>query len=631
MKMNRIAQQKDKQKKEKKIAARNGTKSNPNGPGGQGDVKKGGGQQTTSSSNSNGPGGQGDGKKGGGQQTTSSSNSNGPGGQGDGKKRGGQQTTSSSNPNGQGDGKKGGGQQTTSSSNPKGMAGPGDGNIESGLEPPSSSGADFSIVSFLEELLDVLRNLLENDIQDYSAIDLPSLGSSTKFERVLEDKLKTIHDKAMEMAELCININSEAKYSSVLLKELSDFSIKSTESKRKELSKPPKKVPSTEGEINHLKKHTFQHEENRHSRHFKHLDDNFSSAINVFNKQIEADYTAQLLKTLSEFSQTYDKTSIEKMLCDPPKLFHHVDEEHDKLKDSKYQGETEKNSPTTKIREPSGTIRRIICEMEKKKSSESELQKATIKVENLTQELENLRDQTQKLDYEVNTLRTRLSELVGAKLTNNNPAITDLSDPDRPTKLAEKYSSLYDYQWTDAFAELAKSNPKASEKDLTGQLLNILTDGFNFCEKVRQDQVKKLEQLLLNPAPNTKSGQGSYNNQANDIFTNYLRDAAKVSSIVAGENIYKAFISNTTMNTKFGNLKNLCGAYIEECVRLCWLMQVQTPPVCIDQGTKKGQTFLKDTYREYTSSGTKIAFVVWPALLLHANGPLLMKGVAQGK
>ena len=44
----------------------------------------------------------------------------------------------------------------------------------------------------------------------------------------------------------------------------------------------------------------------------------------------------------------------------------------------------------------------------------------------------------------------RLSSLDGDKLTKGNPAITDLGDPNRPMKLAEKYGELYDNEWTDA-------------------------------------------------------------------------------------------------------------------------------------------------------------------------------------
>lgn len=40
---------------------------------------------------------------------------------------------------------------------------------------------------------------------------------------------------------------------------------------------------------------------------------------------------------------------------------------------------------------------------------------------------------------------------MGQKLTDNNPNVADLSDTNRPTRLAERYTELYDNQWTDAF------------------------------------------------------------------------------------------------------------------------------------------------------------------------------------
>ena len=48
----------------------------------------------------------------------------------------------------------------------------------------------------------------------------------------------------------------------------------------------------------------------------------------------------------------------------------------------------------------------------------------------------------------------RLSKLTSDKLTADNPNIADLSDPNRPTKLVEMMSELYDNQWTDAFEAL---------------------------------------------------------------------------------------------------------------------------------------------------------------------------------
>lgn len=41
---------------------------------------------------------------------------------------------------------------------------------------------------------------------------------------------------------------------------------------------------------------------------------------------------------------------------------------------------------------------------------------------------------------------------------DQNPGITDLSDPNRPLKLAEKVSELYDNEWTNAMENLESLN-----------------------------------------------------------------------------------------------------------------------------------------------------------------------------
>ena len=59
---------------------------------------------------------------------------------------------------------------------------------------------------------------------------------------------------------------------------------------------------------------------------------------------------------------------------------------------------------------------------------------------------------------------------MGQKLTDNNPNIADLSDRNRPTKLAERYTELYDNQWTDAFEIIYNNN----DNETIGLLLHIL-------------------------------------------------------------------------------------------------------------------------------------------------------------
>ena len=54
----------------------------------------------------------------------------------------------------------------------------------------------------------------------------------------------------------------------------------------------------------------------------------------------------------------------------------------------------------------------------------------------------------------------------------NNPTITDLSDPNRPEKLGEQMSLLYDDQWTDATEALAEL--QLDEDAVTRTLLEML-------------------------------------------------------------------------------------------------------------------------------------------------------------
>ncbi|XP_052794368.1 uncharacterized protein LOC128227668 [Mya arenaria] len=70
------------------------------------------------------------------------------------------------------------------------------------------------------------------------------------------------------------------------------------------------------------------------------------------------------------------------------------------------------------------------------------------------QDIKSKQKEIMSLKQDNEKLVLRLSKLAGEKLTKDNPNITDLSDPNRPTKLGEIYSELYDNEWTDAYEGL---------------------------------------------------------------------------------------------------------------------------------------------------------------------------------
>ena len=64
--------------------------------------------------------------------------------------------------------------------------------------------------------------------------------------------------------------------------------------------------------------------------------------------------------------------------------------------------------------------------------------------------------------------------------------------------------------------------------------------------------------------------------------------------------------------------------YVEGCTDIMWHTQIQSPPLVLDFETKN-----KDWYKKFTSPGQIIDYIVWPAVFLYENGPLLAKGIAQ--
>ena len=67
----------------------------------------------------------------------------------------------------------------------------------------------------------------------------------------------------------------------------------------------------------------------------------------------------------------------------------------------------------------------------------------------------------------------RVSALASQLLKPGNPDIADISDRNRPTRLAEDFKNLYDDEWTDAF-EYMTEECKWTENKATSLLYDLL-------------------------------------------------------------------------------------------------------------------------------------------------------------
>ncbi|XP_052794169.1 uncharacterized protein LOC128227562 [Mya arenaria] len=234
-------------------------------------------------------------------------------------------------------------------------------------------------------------------------------------------------------------------------------------------------------------------------------------------------------------------------------------------------------------------------------------------------QLEDAEHEIREIKLELDETKTRLSKLLGQKLTDKNPNIADLSDKNRPTNLAERYSELYDNQWTDAFDCLNKWHDEATT---IKQLSDILKNAMDFCSFESKIQMKQLQECL---SFSTKSSDC----QIPGTIIKSLKDCRKSLGEPTGHAVYQKYVEHLQQSApECMDLQVL--PYLQECIQLSWLMCIQDPPVVLSPVGTHGSRFDTDVYKAYTKCGPIVDYVVWPALCLHERGPLLCKGIAQG-
>ncbi|XP_060589208.1 uncharacterized protein LOC132744494 isoform X2 [Ruditapes philippinarum] len=290
----------------------------------------------------------------------------------------------------------------------------------------------------------------------------------------------------------------------------------------------------------------------------------------------------------------------------------------------------------------------------------------------------DLKEQFNKLQTDKNELQMRLSKIAGDKLRDNNPAIADLSDPNRPTKIGEMYSEVYDNEWTDAFEALNDAGydereavdtlrltllniiqfcSKKSESLLerTEEAVNILFEEYKATQQMKikrhltmpkkaserwgklvRGQTFDLDDISLQNKWKPKDQSDAKKNKlhktivepntSGEVIANQLKKFRKEVSVSMVPLVEKAYISASWNEECINDLK----PFIRKCLLIGWMMVVQSPPMTLED-LKPNEEFRKEIYKSYTKSGSYIDYVVWPALLLNQDGPVVGKGVAQGK
>ncbi|KAL5011700.1 hypothetical protein ScPMuIL_010251 [Solemya velum] len=262
--------------------------------------------------------------------------------------------------------------------------------------------------------------------------------------------------------------------------------------------------------------------------------------------------------------------------------------------------------------------------------------------------------QNAALQGQLNELRNRFSAVAMDKLTRGNPAIADLSDVNRPTKLAEQFGELYDNDWTNAFEEIqngystdAKSSQNSKppeDKIIIELLLNTFIESYQFCQSLTEGQILEVERLMIRPV--NRWMYSDNDRQQVDVkipqtfvpfFDDFKNQAVTLRKCIAADKdvinfVYDAFQKSRASKPEIGSGRCFLG-YEKKCVMLAWLMCVQDPPMYIHYDLRPGDDMQLDKFKHYTNSGKVVDFLVWPALCLERPREgamqLVAKGVAQ--
>ncbi|KAK3580436.1 hypothetical protein CHS0354_035478 [Potamilus streckersoni] len=257
--------------------------------------------------------------------------------------------------------------------------------------------------------------------------------------------------------------------------------------------------------------------------------------------------------------------------------------------------------------------------------------------EEYEQKIADLEAEKQQLRDAIDLLTARLSETGALRFTENNPYIVDLSDDNRHDKLAEQMSELYDNEWTNAFQHLTETEGLQDEETVT-RLLNILKKIYTICLKFTRKQTEDLKKAIL-------SYLGLSAENKDDVAVMETEKILREYRLTQLEPTLGCIIKDIKDQLKDeleGKVHNTVDKYIQKCTHLCWFMDIKTPQMHLDfDMTQRNETpgddgndfpshFDTTKFVSYTKVGMYVEYIVWPALFLYKNGPIIKKGVAQG-
>ncbi|OWF36478.1 uncharacterized protein LOC110441640 [Mizuhopecten yessoensis] len=258
-------------------------------------------------------------------------------------------------------------------------------------------------------------------------------------------------------------------------------------------------------------------------------------------------------------------------------------------------------------------------------------------IDRLTQELDARTRQCQQMEQHIATQDQKMAKLrqtSGHRSPGPPPArVVDPGDPNRAQQVGEQYEDLYDTEWTGAFKFLDNTMNLREDKVLD-TLLRILRAAYSFCDDIARAQMMNMEGELYCPLSTWTEdarvdfiGRKTTFPQKSARIAHTYRKSTSAECVPAIQNAFIAQILPEFMDPTLYNNRHVL-SYVKRCVEITWYMVIQeTPMVLISKVNRKSQ-FDRNLFRYYSNQGDKFDFVVWPALLMYTEGPIIIKGFA---
>ncbi|XP_061164623.1 uncharacterized protein LOC133173653 [Saccostrea echinata] len=253
--------------------------------------------------------------------------------------------------------------------------------------------------------------------------------------------------------------------------------------------------------------------------------------------------------------------------------------------------------------------------------------KQSKEIKEIKEKNHKLQEENEKLISEKRELLSRLSQVAGVRMTENNPGIADLSDINRPINLGEVFSEIYDNEYTDVFAKIKEREGEEKIKEIHSKMLNTAESCLKFCQERAEVQFGKIVEAVGLSAQKEKEGK-------DHLPKGVLKHIKELrTSLLEKEqpHLEEDYLNKTKgpglLDFKDEDVKN----FVCRCLSLFWKACIQTPPLCFDFDIKSGTQYDNSVHRKCTVNGSEIDYTVWPVMYLHEKGPVLVKGIVQCK